>query len=107
MTPPPATGGEAGYYGGGDVTVGRLGVVDGPLSMGFGGAEAAVTDVAKWLLAVFLPALDAQGATNYLEWQLRLTVNAASGSRSRSAARVGARRTSCASPPRCSGCAPS
>jgi hypothetical protein len=63
---------EAGDYGCGGLTLGRLGVEDGLLSMGIGGAEAVVTDVVKWLLAVFLPALDAQGATNYLEWQLRV-----------------------------------
>jgi hypothetical protein len=70
--PAPATGGEAGDYENDGLTVGRLGVVDGLLSMGIGGAEAVVTDVVKWLLAVFLPALDARGANNYLEWQLRL-----------------------------------
>jgi hypothetical protein len=80
--PAPATGSEAGDYeggdyeggdfGGGGLTLGRLGVEDGLLSMGIGGAEAVVTDVVKWLLAVFLPALDAQEATNYLEWQLRV-----------------------------------
>jgi hypothetical protein len=75
--PAPATGGEARDYeagddGGGGLTLGRLGVEDGLLSMGIGGAEAAVTDVVRWLLAVFLPALDAQEATNYLQWQLRV-----------------------------------